>query len=144
MQNTFTRHHDADNILLAYYTTEQVATLQRKFQEGWPLHVFIAGPIDSSGATHLNLRNAVLEADILHKNKIFCFVPHFGVAWEQIAGPSPRECWINWCNAWLIKCDAMIRIPGRSVGADGEVQRSIDQNKPVFLSAHSLLKVLIG
>lgn len=94
--------------------------------------MFVAGPIDSSGPTHLNLRAALEEGRNLLMSGYQPFIPHFGVTWEQTVGKVERDVWVSWCQAWLSKCDLLIRLPGYSVGADGEVDTMIKRGLPVF------------
>lgn len=64
----------------------------------------------------------------------FCpFVPllfHF----QDSEYPRPYEDWLKICFKWLEKCNGIIRLPGKSSGADREVAHANLLKIPVFYS----------
>jgi hypothetical protein len=46
--------------------------------------------------------------------------------------PRDYDVWLKWCIAWLPQCNAVLRLPGHSRGADLEVELAISKNIPVF------------
>lgn len=47
--------------------------------------------------------------------------------------------WMDVCLALVERCDAVVRIPGESPGADKEVVRARERSIPVFFSVDELL-----
>ena len=52
--------------------------------------------------------------------------------------PRPYEDWIRLDKEWVLRCDYLLRLPGESNGADGEVQLAVKNNIPVFYSIMEL------
>lgn len=48
--------------------------------------------------------------------------------------PTSYERWLRWCLAILARCDAVVRLPGASTGADREVAYAYALGKPVYTS----------
>jgi hypothetical protein len=46
--------------------------------------------------------------------------------------PMPPDYWYEWDLHALLKCDALLRMPGISVGADREVEFARAHGIPVF------------
>ena len=52
---------------------------------------------------------------------------------------SPDEDrWLEMCMAWLPFCNALLRLPGKSHGADAEVARALELGIPVYYSLGEL------
>lgn len=83
------------------------------------MKVYIAGPY-SIGDTAANVRRALEAAEKVRELGHLPFVPHLTHFWHLVF-PHPYEYWIAMDNEWLLECDALLRLPGESVGADGEV-----------------------
>lgn len=84
------------------------------------MRVYIAGPytlgdVAQNVAAAIEAGNAVMNAG--HTP----FVPHLTHFWHLLY-PHPYETWLAYDNMWLIVCDAVIRLPGKSLGADQEEQ----------------------
>lgn len=92
--------------------------------------VYVAGPY-TSGDTSANVRHAVLTADKLVKAKLIPFVPHLYHLWDMVS-PHDYEHWMKLDLAWLLKCDALLRIGGVSPGAQREVAYAKEEGIPVF------------
>jgi hypothetical protein len=82
-------------------------------------HVYVAGPL-TNGHVESNVRRAVLAGDELLCAGLHPYVPHLSFWHDQIA-PHDYETWMTLDFAWLAKCDALVRLPGPSSGADREV-----------------------
>ncbi len=83
------------------------------------IKVYVAGPY-SKGDVALNVRRAMDTADLLVDLGFVPFVPHLTHFWHM-AFPRPYEFWLEYDNEFLPYCDALLRLPGESSGADAEV-----------------------
>jgi hypothetical protein len=99
--------------------------------------VYIAGPY-TKGDVALNVRVAIEAADRVLKAGFIPFLPHVTHFWHLVC-PGPYEQWIDYDLEWLPACDALIRLPGESKGADGEVKRAIELGIDVFFGVDSFL-----
>ena len=104
-------------------------------------YVYIAGPISrfpAGGSQFLNIREGVLLGERLRAAGLVPFVPHLSALWEMIS-PVPYEGWMEQDFAWIERCDALLRMPGESSGADREVAHAEDIGKMVFYNERDLL-----
>jgi nucleoside 2-deoxyribosyltransferase len=99
-------------------------------------HVYVAGPISSDPEGHA--RKAMEVGAALLDAGLNPFVPHLSVWWEK-HNPQAYERWMAWDFAWLSRCDALLRLPGHSPGADREVAYATERGIPVF---HSIADVV--
>lgn len=99
--------------------------------------VYIAGPItipDPISNTH----NAVVIADELYSDGICVpLVPHMNLLWHFIC-PHETEHWYEYDMHVMKRCEAVLRLPGESIGADAEVSQALDWAMPVFHSVEAL------
>lgn len=99
--------------------------------------VYIAGPYSKPDPC-VNTHVAMTWWDKLYSSGIVAPIcPH----WSHLQHThSPREYqeWIDYDLQLLHVCDALLRIPGESSGADGEVTRMTELGKPVFHSEPSM------
>lgn len=100
--------------------------------------IYVAGPI-TIGDQFLNVVRAIKAAEELRAVGLFPFVPHLSALWHMIA-PVPYEEWLVYDFAWIDACDALLRIPGESGGADREATYAASTGKPVFLSVSDVLR----
>ena len=105
-------------------------------------YVFIAGPY-TTGDPAVNVQLAVRAADALLAAGLLPYVPHLTHLWHLIS-PKPYRTWIDLDAAWLTRCDALLRLPGESPGADGEEAKAAEMGLPVFYSIEALLKAADG
>lgn len=84
--------------------------------------LYIAGPY-SGGDQIVNVRNAVLAGEAARALGWSVYIPHLNALWHAIA-PHDWEFWLRHDLEWLEACDALLRLPGESVGADREVVRA--------------------
>ena|SRR5688572_3123041 len=101
--------------------------------------VYVAGPY-TQGDIAVNVRNAYQAATWLADLDFAPFVPHHTHFWHMLF-PRPYESWLKLDLEFLACCDAMLRLPGHSEGADAEVSAAESLGIPVFndvqtLSAH--------
>jgi hypothetical protein len=81
--------------------------------------VYVAGPY-TSNPCH-GTRAAFDAAECLVAAGYTPLVPHSSLLWD-IAYPHSPEFWYQLDLAYLERCDAVLRLPGESWGADREVE----------------------
>lgn len=92
--------------------------------------VYLAGPYSSNPAH--NTRRAVLLADsLMARLPVTVFVPQLTMLWDTIS-PHLVEWWYEYDLATLARCDALLRMPGASTGADREMDFAREHQIPVF------------
>lgn len=101
--------------------------------------VYVAAPYtrpDPVQNTHI----AVMAAEELHKSELVtCVVPHLSLLWHVIAPHEDVNHWYEYDLAVLKRCDALLRLPGESSGADNEVSFAEEHGVPVFHDRDHLL-----
>lgn len=100
--------------------------------------VYVAGPY-SQGDVAVNVRNAYKAANHLADLGFAPFVPHATHFWHMLF-PRPYEFWLDLDNQFLPFCQAVLRLPGPSSGADNEVLLAQNLNIPVFTNIGDLMK----
>ena len=101
------------------------------------MKVYVAGPM--TGNTMVaNVRRAIVAADALLEAGHAPFVPHLFYFWNQIREHS-YEMWMDLDLRWLKACDAIVRLPGESPGADREVAAARHLAIPVFEGVDAFL-----
>lgn len=101
------------------------------------MRVYVAGPY-TLGDPVLNVRRAVQAANELFDAGHAPYVPHLTHLWHTIS-PRPFDDWMRLDLDWLPVCDAVVRLPGNSRGADMETSAARDYNIPVFDSVAAFL-----
>ena len=96
------------------------------------MRIYIVAPY-SKGETAINVRNAILAGDKLLEMGHIPFIPHLAHFWHYLS-PKPWEVWLKIDQDWLRVCDALLRLPGESKGADREVILARSLGKPVYYS----------
>jgi hypothetical protein len=98
--------------------------------------VYVAGPY-TTGDPVVNTREACLAGAKLLDLGYAVIVPHTSLLWHAIA-PRPYEVWLANDLEQVRRCDALVRLPGESSGADGEEAEAIRCGIPVFHSLYDL------
>ena len=101
--------------------------------------IYISGPLTSSGNVLENLDRAMEAARQLIAAGFAPFCPHLTYhvdPGEQI----PHGTWLDCELPWVEVADAVLRLPGESVGADIEVERAETVGVPVFRSLRALVR----
>jgi hypothetical protein len=99
--------------------------------------IYVAGPY-SQGDVAVNVRTAYNR---LADSGFAPFVPHHTHFWHMMF-PRPYEEWLRLDLAFLPCCDAILRLPGASNGADGDVNAARQAGMPVFTEIDSLIREL--
>lgn len=94
------------------------------------MRIYVAGPL-STGDVSANVRRALAVATRLLDAGHAPFVPHLSHFWDLVH-PRDYERWMALDIEWLSTCDALVRIPGPSAGADREVARCEYLLVPVY------------
>lgn len=110
------------------------------------IKVYVAGPLstgkDHQGALYdamcLNVRAAIDAGSQLMKLGFAPFVPHY----SHFGNLFHFHTWQEWMaidKEWVRTCDALLRLPGESKGADQEVVWAQEAKIPVFTDINSLV-----
>jgi hypothetical protein len=100
--------------------------------------VYIASPY-TLGDVAVNVKTQIAVADRLI-NAGFC--PHIPLLshFQHMIYPRPYKDWLKLDLEWLKVCDCLLRLPGKSKGADKEVEYAKSLDIPVFYSLKELIK----
>jgi len=101
------------------------------------LVVYIASPY-TKGDVAVNVKVQFDTADYLMDNDICPIVPLF-THFQHLHKPRNYEDWMKIDEEKVKRCDALLRLPGESSGADREVELAKSLNIPVFFSVLELL-----
>lgn len=99
--------------------------------------IYVASPY-TMGDVAVNVRENILAADRLAEAGYVPFVPLLSHFWHIVA-PKPYEFWCQHDANWLERCDALVRLPGASVGADKEIQIARGLGIPVYYGLDEFL-----
>lgn len=103
------------------------------------MRIYIAGPY-SKGDVAMNVRDAVYAANyVAHTLGHVAFVPHLTHFWHMLI-PGEYEFWLDQDREWLKVCDAVLRLPGESSGADQEVALAGELGLPVYRAVMEIPK----
>ncbi len=88
-------------------------------------YVYVAGPI-TQGDTLLNIRNGIKAGTALVRCGYVPYIP-FNDFIQYMLDPEvlDYETILKQDLAWIERCDALLRLPGESPGADREVAHAI-------------------
>ncbi len=105
-----------------------------------PIKVYVAGPmgIFDKGRPK-RIHNGIVAGEKLRRAGLYPFVPHLDDIWGRKFEHS-YECWMRYDKVWLELCDALLRIPGKSPGADREVVTAYALGIPVFHSVNEVIR----
>lgn len=87
------------------------------------LAIYVAGPYSSDPVK--GVRAAIEAADRIWEAGGVPYVPHLTHLWHLIS-PKCYDEWIEMGLAWVGRCDALLRLPGPSPGADEEAEHARD------------------
>lgn len=102
--------------------------------------VYVAGPY-TQGDVAVNVRAAMCAGTMILDLGHAPYIPHL-MHFVHMIYPKPYEVWMKLDAHWINYCDAMLRLPGESVGADREVGFAKALGIPVFESIEALEKWL--
>ncbi len=99
--------------------------------------VYIAGPY-TLGDVAVNVKDAIDAGVRVLDAGHAPFIPHLS-HFIHMNSPRDYQVWIDMDNAFVPVCNALIRLPGKSSGADAEVALAEELNIPVFYSVEKFL-----
>ena len=107
--------------------------------------VYIAGPI-SKGNVDLNVQRGIEMGLYLLDMGWAPFIPHASHHMDEtaVAGTERYEHWLETDFAYIATCQALLRLPGESEGADREVEYALRVGVPVYYRAEDLPKPVTG
>ncbi len=99
--------------------------------------IYISGPLSTSGNELENVDKAVAVARKLIDTGFAPLCPHLFYHLDP-AFEIPHAIWMEVDLPWVEVADAVLRIPGESVGAKIETDHAADLGIPVFTSIERL------
>ena len=102
------------------------------------LKVYIASPY-TKGDVAVNVKLQLDTVDQLMTLGYAPFAPLYS-HFQHMAHPRPYEDWISIDLEWVHACNVLLRLPGDSSGADGEVAYARELGIPVVFSVEELLE----
>jgi len=104
------------------------------------IKVYVAGPYSKGN----RLRNALRNIEVAQE--LLClgyapFVPLLSHWWDEYI-PNCYKTWLAYDRVWCLTCDAILRTPGESDGADSEVKLMETHGRVVVHSVEELLRRL--
>jgi Domain of unknown function (DUF4406) len=100
--------------------------------------VFVSGPMTGSGNPYANIYRGLDAAMALLDRGYAPYIPRLTAFLEAAQGPRPTDVWLDLDRAFLLTCDALVRLSGASPGADQEVIWARKAGIEVFYSLDSL------
>lgn len=101
------------------------------------IKVFIASPY-TYGDINDNMQAQKYTANALLDNG-FNPLP-IALYYHNLGNERDYQLWIDLTLEWVPKCDCLLRLPGKSFGADGEVKKAVELGLPVFYSIDEVIK----
>jgi len=108
--------------------------------------IYIAGPLTSSGDPRENIANACRAFEELMQLGLVPFLPHLSWYVEQNLGFDrwTADEWLEYDAKWLKLCDALLRLPGFSRGADLEETMARVMGIPIFYTLEGIKSAIEG
>ena len=103
------------------------------------VRVYVAGPY-SVGDKRTNAIDALNHGNILMDAGMMPFVPHLTHWWDEVCPGREYGEWLAWDLAWLPFCNALLRLPGPSLGADLEVLKAEEWSLPIYSDTATLIQ----
>jgi len=98
--------------------------------------IYVAGPYTAPDPV-VNTHKAVKIGDRLLNLGAAVVIPHVTLLWHLVS-PHEYQTWLELDIEVLARCDGLLRFPGESSGADGEVEFAHEHGIPVrWLTEHT-------
>ncbi len=102
------------------------------------MRIYVAGPY-TTGDVAINVHKAIEVATTLLEMGHTPFIPHLSHFWHLVS-PQDYDVWIEWDMAWLEFCEAVLRLPGLSPGADKECEWALAHGMTVYMDIEVIPK----
>ncbi len=99
--------------------------------------IYIAGPY-TKGDVAVNVRKAIEAGTRLLEKGYAPFVPHLTHFWHMLF-PQDYPVWIDLDAQFVPVCDAVLRLPGESSGADEEAALAEKLGIPIYYNEEELI-----
>ncbi|MEW4530615.1 hypothetical protein [Maioricimonas sp. JC845] len=106
-----------------------------------PAMIYVAGPYTRPDPVE-NTHRMIRIADALFELGVVPVVPHLTLFWHLLC-PRPYRQWLLYDLEVMARCDAVLRVPGDSQGADGEVRAANRRGQPVIQPASHAIEVCV-
>lgn len=97
--------------------------------------IYVAGPYSSDPLA--NTQTAIAYGNRLLELGYAPFIPHLSHFWHELFDHDYEE-WLDYGLEWVKVCDAILRLPGESNGADFETELAAGIDVPVYHSIEEL------
>jgi hypothetical protein len=104
-----------------------------------PTRVYVAGPY-SKGIPDETMARVIDAAERLAAAGYVPFVPHTMTFLWAVRYQHSVDFWYRFDLHWLEACDALLRLPGESPGADAEVVHALDLGINVYMDIRTLIQ----
>jgi len=95
-----------------------------------PKYIYVASKY-SNGDKFKNTKDSIAVGEELIKLGFVPYLPLLSHFWNEIS-PHDYQYWLNYDMQWILRCDALLRLPGDSSGADKEVAYAMKMGIPIF------------
>lgn len=93
--------------------------------------VYVAGPYSKPDPVENTRRAVAIGSYLLDTGLVVPYVPHLSMFWHYLT-PRPYSDWLALDLDMIAHCQALLRLPGDSPGADAEVDLAMKLNLPIF------------
>jgi len=100
------------------------------------IRVYVASPY-TLGDSALNVRRQIDKFEELSRLGFAPFNPLYA-HFHHMFYPRTDDEWLQWDFEWLKVADCMLRLPGKSRGADEEEKVAKENNIPIYFSLKDL------
>lgn len=100
--------------------------------------VYIASPYTEGNKTW-DVQYSLLVAELLIRYSFVPFTPLLSHFWNEYS-EHDYEYWMQLDLAWLERCDMVLRLPGKSQGADREVWYANELGLPIYFDVKELIR----
>jgi hypothetical protein len=97
----------------------------------YPKYIYVAGPICNGNVLENAVKGVEAGRSLLEAG-FSPYIPHLNLFYQFQVNDFQYEKMLAWDMDWLAKCDAMVRLPGYSPGADREQAFCRKNHIPVY------------
>ncbi len=101
------------------------------------MYIYIASPYTIGNKLENTKASLMVAAQLLLMGHV-PFAPLLTHFWDEIT-PRSYEEWLELDFKWILRCDAVLRLPGESNGADAEVEFAQDNGIGVYFGIQDLI-----